>query len=780
MTEADILLHAQVFLPVVWLLWVDIRSWHVACCPAAVTNATCCLTTSTRDARPYRDSETTVKTRNIYAILRNPPQASHSGPCEINSYGRTTFGLSSVLISLPRHSQESWVLNDFNHVYLLTIEIFLSAHTASSDRSSSPVLRYVYCIAMPPRRMSRYILVGAIFLVGITIFSSTSRASSGSVIDSIPYPEGIRDAIPKFNVPSLRWSFQSSARRPAEQKNSTHGDSSWYSDWKWLNPFSSSVTLDEDRIVLPPLAERPPIYTYYDVSKQRDSETAKVDQEFLLTWRRAWWAHGFRPVILTDAEAMSHPLYQTLQAKGMPAALEQEFKQWLAWGYMGTGLLSSWYCLPMAGEDDLLISYLRKGQYPQLTRFEDLGSGLFAGEKAQVNEAISTALDNVKLSSFKSILDAIDSGRFKIEQPTSIAHYDSQIIASKYPVLADIIVKDPNKGRLALNQLMIAHLHTIWQNAFSTGIAVLQPLAAHTFSLVKPGMDLARLLAECPSSMLQSSCPPNRPKCSPCIGSKLRITTAPSFRNTSSLFTISVVPHPYTMITLTNLSDTVSIAHIRRNTVRDPWISAVTRDILGDARGGPSRVVSLKDAVASEFGRSRSLWFTTESFPASFNPPPPPPKSPTNDAHPAEEKVAPFPEDWLEDLDWYFGFPVPRTTVSHGESLPPVPGPERWAKSPAGLPAERKKASDPDPPSGEQAAIEVDLIRKARETINSREQRLLNLRKVAEAWNLADTEAWKFVKSFRARAVVERLKFEEEEAAYEMGGVRGNSRWWGS
>lgn len=165
---------------------------------------------------------------------------------------------------------------------------------------------------------------------------------------------------------------------------------------------------------------------------------------------------------------------------------------------------------------------------------------------------------------------------------------------------------------------MIAHLHTVWQNTFSSGIAVLQPLPAHTFTLVKPAQDLAHLLTECPNSILQSSCPPNRPKCGPCVGSKMRITTAPAFRNTSSLFTIATVPHPYTMVTLANYSEAISVAHIRRHTDRDPWITAVTRDLLGNARGGPSRVVSLKDAVASDYGSSRSLWFTTEHFPASF------------------------------------------------------------------------------------------------------------------------------------------------------------------
>ncbi|KAK5062918.1 hypothetical protein LTR84_004994 [Exophiala bonariae] len=628
---------------------------------------------------------------------------------------------------------------------------------------------------MAPRRLSKYIIIGAIFLFGIIIFSDSSRPVVDSVKDPIGYAESIRETIPNF-----RFSFQRSAHKPPEQKNSTHGDSSWYSDWKWLNPFSSSITLDEDRMVLPLQLERAPVYVFYDTTLKRDEETKKIDQELLLLWRRAWWAHGFRPVILTEAESMSHPLYQTLHAKGMPAPLEQEFRQWLAWAHMGTGLLARAYCLPMGPYDDPLLSHFRRGQYAQLTKLEGLGSGLFAGEQTQINDAIKSALDNVKLSTFKSVIEAINSDHFRVEQPISIAHYDMETITSKYKALAEQLVKDPNKGRRSLNQLMLAHLHTVWQNTFSSGIAVLQPLPAHTFTLVKPAQDLARLLTECPNSILQSSCPPNRSKCSPCVGSKMRITTAPAFRNTSNLFTIATVPHPYTMVTLANQSEAISVAHIRRHTDRDPWITAVTRDLLGNARGGPSRVVSLKDAVASDYGRSRSLWFTTEHFPASFWPPPPPPKSPTNDAHPILEKIAPFPEDWLEHVDWFLGFPVPRTSISHGESLPPVPGPERWKPLP-GMPMEKKKGTDPNPPSEEQKAIEVNLLRKARDTINSKDQQLGKIRGVAEAWNLADTEAWKFVKSYRAREVVERLKFEEDESAYAAGGGgRGNSRWWRS
>jgi len=308
---------------------------------------------------------------------------------------------------------------------------------------------------------------------------------------------------------------------------------------------------------------------------------------------------------------------------------------------------------------------------------------------------------------------------------------------------------------------------------------VLKPLPAHTTTLIDPALRLAKLLAECPESILQSSCPPNRPKCAPCVGKKMRITTPAAFRNTSTLFTISTIPHPYTMITLNNQSDAISVAHIRRYTERDQWVTAVTKSILGDGRGGPSRIMVLKDAVASETGKGRSLWFTVEETPASLNPPPPPPKSPTNEVHPQKEMFTPFPEEWLEDFDWYFGFLVPRNKISHGESFPPVPGPERWSNSIPGLPADRKKSSDPDPPTADQMAIEVELLQKAREMIGSSNKATTGtMAEVAEAWNLADTEVWKFIKAYGARNVVERLQWQQEEASYADGASKGKSRWW--
>lgn len=633
---------------------------------------------------------------------------------------------------------------------------------------------------MAPTKFRTLLVVAAAALTALFLLSSSTRQVASNAAHAVT-PDSLPSipSIPSFDlsVPST-FHWYNSAHKPPVQRNSTSGEASWYSDWRWLNPFSSAVTLDEDRIVLPPLPERPYIYTYLDTTVKRDKQTQEVDKEIIATWRKAWWAKGFRPVVLTQAEAMAHPLYRELRPKGMPHALEVEFSRWLAWSHMGTGLLADLYCLPMGPYEDALLSHLRRGQFAQLTRFDGIGSGLFAGEKSHIDSAVQDALNDARLSSFTSITDAVKSSLFRVEEPTSIAYYDSTTLQKHYSTVADAILEDPIKGRRELNKLMISHLHIVWQNTFSSGIEVLKPLPAHTTALVEPSLHLAQLLAECPETLLPSSCPPNRPKCTPCVGSKMRIAHPEAFRNASSLYTIATVPHPYTMITLNNLTSDITIKHIRRNTDRDRWIHSVTRDVLGDGRGAPSRVIALKDAVASEFGRARSLWFTVEHFPPNIAVDITADRVPTNDVEERPVDKIPFPENWLEDIDWHFGFPIPRNTVSHGESMNPVPLPERWQKGQPGIPADKKKSYDPADPTENQQVIEAKLLKRARETINSKDKRLRLMRDVAEKWNLADLEAWRFVRAFRAQSVMERDVFEEEESAYAGTNGARKGRWW--
>ena len=628
-----------------------------------------------------------------------------------------------------------------------------------------------------PGNFRLLVIVTAAALTLLFLLSSSTREIATDAAAAVK-PANL-PSIPSIDLSvSSRFQWYHSVHKPPVQKNSTRGEASWYTDWKWMNPFSSSVTLDEDRALLPPLPERQYVYTYYDTTIKRDKETRKEDDELILTWRRAWWAKGFRPVVLTQAEATANPLYRELKPKGVPKALEYEFARWLAWSHMGNGLLADIFCFPMGAHDDPLLVHLRRGQFAQLTKFEGLGSGLFAGDKTQVDEAMRDAMRDVRLSSMSSVLDAVKEIYFRVEQPSALAYYDATTLQKRYPAVADKILADPISGRRELNKLIISHLHIIWQNTFSSGVEVLKPLPAHTTALIEPSLHLAQLLVECPETLLPTSCPPNRLKCSPCIGSRMRVSQPEAFKNSSSLYTIATVPHPYTMITLNNQSSEITVPHIRRNTERDRWIYSVTRDVLGDGRGGPSRVVALKDAVGSEFSRTRSLWFTVEHFPANIAIDIEADKVPSNDVEQRPEIKTPFPEDWLEHMDWHFGFPIPRTTVNHGESMNPVPLPERWQKGQSGIPADKKGSYAPADPTESQQKIETRLLKKARDTLRSKDKKLLLVKDVAEKWNLADLEAWRFVRAFRAQSLMEFDMFEEEEGDYSGTNRARNSRWW--
>ena len=589
----------------------------------------------------------------------------------------------------------------------------------------------------PKKQYLRIAAVALFITLGFLIFSSSSVAQlSNSAKDAARHVH--RPKIPRLGVPNIPNPFRQAAHKPPQQANSTSGEAEWFSDWKWLNPFSSTITLDENRSVLPPLRARPPIYTYYDTTKEIDAATKEAENELLLIWRRAWWAQGFRPVILGKAEAMNNPLYESFQAKHPSPELESDLLRWLAWGHMGTGILANWLVLPMGPYEDNLLSYLRRGSYPKLTRYETFKSGLFSGDNVAINSVLTQTINAPALEDSKSFLEAADHDIFTVDPiPIAIAFYDSPTITDRYKHVADKLLKSHAIGFLSLAELITSHLHTTFQNDFSSGIAVLKPRPLHSTALIAPALSLANSLTRCPKSPIPSSCPPNRPKCQPCSQDKpMRITTPSVFRNTSDLYTIGTIPHPYTLATLLVQISDITTRQIRRETIRDPWLLAVTNDLLGKDVSGPARIVKFKASVASEWSQSRSLWFTAERNLTTSN------------------------------LDWHFGFTLPHGDKGEPPHEIPVPNPPA---SEAHIPL----------PNQQELANEQKRLKVARELL-ARKAAKVGIREVLEAWNMADTEAWRFVRAYAARDRVERQKWEEDERGFagtEKRRGEGWSRW---
>jgi hypothetical protein len=594
-------------------------------------------------------------------------------------------------------------------------------------------------LQMPPHRFQ--VLFGLISLFAtLIVFLTTTSVEVPPAVSAVTdrLPQSLKD--PKLpSIPNAINPFAPSAHKPAVQTNSSTGDAQWYSDWSWKNPFSSSLTLDENRAVLPPLRVRPTIYTFYETSApgKKSKSVRLAEERLLLQWRRAWWAQGFRPVVLGRAEAINNPLYRKVQMLKLQGSIEVEIARWLSWGNMGDGILSNWLAFPMAAHDNNLLSFLRRGNFPQLTRYHGLESAIFCGEKKAINEAIEKVIKKPdELKKAISLADPVfdDLGLFTIDKKhDGVAFYGSETIKEKYKLIADNLLSTENvkqaKGFRQLGELINAHLQTTWQGAFDKGVAVLKPLPKHMTVLTDAAMEIAGNLTQCPTNPIPTACPPNKPKCKKCVDSTpLAITTPPTFRNITGLFSIGSVPHPFTTTALTNERDTLDSKFVRRLGYkgRDTWVTAVTQDILGQGVSAARRVSRMKEAIAGDYGVWHSLWLTAE-------------------------------REYHEDLDWIFGFSIPRNGTADGKSETPVPGPERRPK-PAKLEGPQL--------SPEQLGLDRSRLKKLRETIGSKSRHQILVRESVESWNLADTEAWRFARAYSARTKMERRKWEEEEKGY--------------
>jgi hypothetical protein len=594
-----------------------------------------------------------------------------------------------------------------------------------------------------PRRYKTIFTLTLIILTVIYLLTATSTPS-------VPAPatllEHLPDHIPRPSLPDFPDAsslqrinpFGPPAHKPPVQSNSSDGETKWHADWRWLHPFSSEVTHDDERVVLPPLPQRPPIYTYYDANKKKSKEILEEEGRLLLQWRRAWWAQGFRPVILGRAEALNNPLYKRVQMLKLEDNIEIELARWLAWENMGSGILADTRLFPMSRHDNALLSYLRRGSYPQLTRFEGMKAGLFCGEKPSITDFIEKAIVNAELKKALHFADPMFSSFFQIQNPhESLAYYDGETISKLYKVVSDPLLGDDElKGLRLLGDLINSHLQTTWQSSF-VEVAVLKPLAEHTTTLVQPALELAGNLTACPSldPAIISTCPPNRQRCKKCISSTpIPITTPAAIRNKTDKFFIGTVPHPVTITSLVNKQEMIDSAFVRRLgfKARDYFLGAVTKDSY--AGSNEKRLAVLKSTVASEWALPRTLWFTAEN--------------PKIDA---------------AELPWLFGFRLPhdRTdarTVAKSET--PVPGPER-RPAPADEKEEGKARVEANT-----LILEQRILTKASEAVRAENDAGVRRREAVEMWNLGDTEIWKFVKAFNARRRIVRMNWEKEESKF--------------
>jgi hypothetical protein len=629
-------------------------------------------------------------------------------------------------------------------------------------------------LQMPPKRFQIIIIVLLFAVVNFTFYGPPSRDSLPTydqVADAVKHPQAHVPNLPELpELPAVPRPFGPSAHKPPVQANSTtasaYGAIEWLSDFKWRNPFSSLVTLDENTALLPPLRERPPVYTYYDVPKKQDKQVSAAEQRLILAWRQAWWAQGFKPVVLSRAEAMHHPQYQLFQRMKLDPNIEFEVMRWLAWGHMGGGVLVNWLALPMAEYENPMLSFLRRNEYPKLSRVQSLDNAVFFGERMTVDDAIKKVIGNELLKNVTASKDKLSKLAKKEGGPVvnllsakdievdnkanGIASYNMATISSKYKTIADKFTNTTQAVALDLLATLInAHLHLTWQEQHPEGVAIAKPVPEHTTALLRETTDIARNLTQCPTSPMPKTCPPNRPKCKPCDANKaMKLQQFPEFVNTTKFFTIGTVPHPYTLTSLHYTRDTIDTNFLRNSAKRDLWIQKLTDKSIPSDHTEEYRVLKFKELVAA--APAHTLWLTAE-------------------------------RTTQDDLDWIFGFSLPQNASATAEPSSPSEESELIIFP---RPETPKPIEGVDVPDERWIEKEEERLKKAREAIKSKDRNMKLVVEAVEQWNRADMEAWRFSRAYSARRRQERKKWEEEEAKFsgseKKAGVRpgeGGGRW---
>lgn len=470
--------------------------------------------------------------------------------------------------------------------------------------SSIPGLLIAGARATSTERLTVYLSGILILSTLLLLFTSVNISPNKFHSIQFDFPVSVAHLTDKVPVPHIF--KQATHKAPPPVTNSTASTEGWFSSWSWSNPFSQSK---DDRIALPPL-KRCPVFTYYEPSK--DKSQAAIEDKILLAWRRAWWAYGFKPMILGPAEAKESNLYELLFRAELSPELEKELTKWLAWSQVGMGVFTDYGVIPMGPHEDTTLSALNRCDFGYMTGYDGFDGKLYNGDKSSIDNIIKLISSSPpdKKKSFKTINDAISSSELMYisSSPTSLADYTHNSVTKSYIGLKPEDLPD----------LINAHLHSTFLSLYPDGIHVLSPFAQELSALNQPAFELANRIASCQvRNPLPESCPSNIPKCLLCKRAKITKSEFITASSSSGSFLLGTVPHP--LITLGMTKSSVDLVHgkvkhilrfVRRNSKRNSWLREATKDMT-TALGSEPRVTKIKGLVAIQPGsRFHSMWST--------------------------------------------------------------------------------------------------------------------------------------------------------------------------
>ncbi|KAK7203133.1 hypothetical protein BZA70DRAFT_82396 [Myxozyma melibiosi] len=591
------------------------------------------------------------------------------------------------------------------------------------------------------RRLFTILVVALLSLVSLSVYSSSSR-NAGFRSSS----RG-RGRFSSSHFLSKSNDLSTPASDPAPMNNYIPSSS-------WETPFSFSVsTADSDVAVIPQQLDRCPIYSFFDEAEFAAlGVNVTIERAVLERWKRAIWAYGFMPVVLTTEDSKKNPRFNELEAiPSLRAHKKIDTLKYLAWSTAPTGILANHRIFPFTTKPNQNeLKHLRECQFGLLTVYKDLGSDFVTGANKAVDEFVANAFTTGHRGNIAGYVDEIVIVEPKIGV---FVHYTEEFVESTYKNMPPELLPD----------VINAHMHNNWLSRFSDGIEIVEPFPSTDRILHYPALSTAYALTVCPPEELEQFCPPGKEKCYKCNSNLPSgfIKFAEVIGRTKSAFKFVTVPHPLTHLALTySTANPLSADFVRRKTTRDAFTKAVTDEIVEEGVGAPDRMLELKKLAAANYevldDQYYAIW---------------------------EAQLDMSPACALDNyFEWALGFSFGGVLRNSGSSqaddddaetsTSTTPG-KSSVDSPASpfsvlsiqldqcLPASEAKQLHKDAEAiGRPSRNGVppplqptkDVINAARNGVLSTTAAMKRTRKMIEGWNLADAELWRFVRAMNERA----------------------------
>ncbi|ANB15648.1 hypothetical protein AWJ20_3285 [Sugiyamaella lignohabitans] len=464
----------------------------------------------------------------------------------------------------------------------------------------------------------------------------------------------------------------------------------------------------------PTINSRVKVYTFYNPSPG-DSDSPIVE-----VWKRAMWAAGFEPVVLNIDDCKKHDKFKMFEeASAKNIDYFKKNMKWFAWAAKGGGILMDYRVIPVSrGSLTSQVGLLERIKFYSdgfLKRYEPMKLLLVTGGSSS-ERIVRAVLD---FENDNNIVDLFDKYDDEDERDT-FAYYSAEN------------VKTMSNGRelssLEIAKLMNTHLHHAFLKQFQTqGVVVIDPLQAGAHALTVPGEFIATQLAKCPANdEFYNVCPPIirlvteaelfTAKKVPFLENSKGLCNNPCWNDDSSStiipvtnieylpeldsnhFAIMGYPHPLSVLSVLERNASVSVHDSRSRIQRNTLVRQLTSQYIpGNTVGMNHRLLLLKDAIYQAPALSNCIWFNWE------------------DAHRSTVEET---HEFLQNLSWEVGFEMDLVDDLSTNSL--TDNSEEAKALRAILDASQKRA--------------LDKANKDRMGI--------------EAWNLADTEIWKFLAAF--------------------------------